>query len=41
MLRGLSWRNLGNRGHLEVLGLGVEIILKWIFRRWEWRLGLV
>ena len=23
------------RGHLEELGLGLKIILKWIFKKWD------
>jgi len=31
------WRgNLRERGHFEDLGLDGRIIVKWIFREWDW-----
>jgi len=32
---GVWWRNLRERGHLEVPGVDGRIILRWIFRKWD------
>jgi hypothetical protein len=32
--RGFRWGNLRERDHLEDLGLGRRIILKWFFIKW-------
>ena len=32
---GLWWGDLRERDHLEGLGLGGRIILKWIFKKWN------
>jgi len=29
------WGNPRKRGHLEDLGVGGRIILRWIFRKWD------
>jgi len=34
------WGDLRKRYHFEDLGLGGEIILKWIFKKWDGRHGL-
>jgi len=31
---GFGWGNLRERGHLENLGVGVRIILRWSCRKW-------
>ena len=31
----LWWGNLGERDHLEHLGIDGRIILRWIFRKWD------
>ena len=33
VLAGFWWGNLKDRDHIEDLGLGSRIILKWIFRK--------
>jgi hypothetical protein len=33
---GFWWRGLRERDHVENLGVDVRIILKWIFKRWDW-----
>jgi hypothetical protein len=35
MHTGFWWGNPSERDHLEDLGLGVNIILKWIFEKWD------
>jgi len=30
------WRNLREIDHLEFLGVDGKIILKWIFKNWDW-----
>ena len=32
---GFWWENPRERGHVEDPGVGVKIILKWIFRKWD------
>jgi hypothetical protein len=32
---GFWWGTLRERDHLEDSGVGVRIILKWIFRKWD------
>jgi len=34
---GIWWGNLRERDHLEHPGRGKEIILRWIFRKWDGR----
>jgi hypothetical protein len=34
--RGLWWRNLRERGHLDDPGVDGFRIVRWIFRKWEW-----
>ena len=38
--RGFGWGNLSERDHLRNPGLDGRIILKWIFRKWDWGHGL-
>jgi len=33
--KGFWWGNLGDRDHLEDLGVDGRIILRWIFRKWD------
>jgi hypothetical protein len=35
------WGNLKERDRLENLGVDGRIILRWIFRKWEWGLGWI
>jgi hypothetical protein len=32
---GFWWGNLMERGHLEDPGMDGEIILKWVFKKWD------
>jgi hypothetical protein len=40
MYAGFWWGNLSERGHLKDPGIDERIILIWIFRMWEGRLGV-
>jgi len=33
---GFWWGDPRERNHLEDLGVGGRVILKWIFKRWDW-----
>ena len=35
-IQGFCWGNLRERDHLEGKSVGGSIILKWIFRKWDW-----
>jgi hypothetical protein len=37
---GYWWENLMERDHLENTGIDGRIILRWIFRKWDWGHGL-
>jgi hypothetical protein len=32
----ILWENLRERNHLEDPGIDGRIILRWIFRKWDW-----
>jgi hypothetical protein len=36
MRTGLWWGNVKERDHVEGLGVDGSVILKWIFKKWEW-----
>jgi len=33
---GIWWGNLRERDHLDDLGIDGSIILKWLFKMWDW-----
>jgi len=37
---GFWWENLRERDDLEDLGVDGRIILKWVFKKWDWGYGL-
>ena len=37
MRTGFWWGNLRERVHLEDLGIGGRVILKWILNKYDWR----
>jgi len=36
---GFWWGNLRERDHLENASVDGRIILRWIFRKWDWGVG--
>ena len=40
MYTGLWRGNLRERGHLEYSGIDGRIILRWIFKKWDWGRGM-
>jgi hypothetical protein len=34
------WGNLRERDHLEDAGIDERIILKWVFKKWDWGGGM-
>ena len=36
MNTGSWWQDMRVRNHLENMGLNGRIILKWIFKNWDW-----
>ena len=36
MHTGFWWGDLKERDHLEDLGVDRRIVLKWIFKKWDW-----
>jgi hypothetical protein len=38
---GFRWGNLGGRDHLEDPSVDGRIILRWIFRKWDGRYGMI
>jgi hypothetical protein len=38
---GFWWANPGERDHLEDPGIDGRIILRWIFRNWDWGMELI
>jgi hypothetical protein len=37
---GFCWGNLREGDHLEDTGIDRRIILRWIFKKWDWGCGL-
>jgi hypothetical protein len=40
VLTGFWWEDLRERDHLKDPGVDGRIILKWIFKKWDWGHGL-
>jgi len=38
---GFWWGNPKDRGHLEDPGVDGRIVLRWIFRKWDWSMDWI